>query len=79
LALGISNLNLKKFQDSGVPRIFAGRIFLQVESDGEAYYVNPVNMKMYYLGRPADAFRIMQELSLGITNLDLRQIAVGEE
>jgi hypothetical protein len=77
--LGISNLNLKKFQDSGVPRIFASRIFLQVESNGEAYYVNPVNMKMYYLGRPADAFRIMQELSLGITNLDLKQIAVGEE
>jgi parallel beta-helix repeat protein len=76
--LGISNANLKRFQDSGVPRTFAGRIFLQVESVGEAYYVNPIDLKMHYLGRPADAFRIMRELALGITNSDIRQITVGE-
>jgi parallel beta-helix repeat protein len=76
--LGISNANLKKFQDTGVPRAFAGRILLQVEANGEAYYVNPVDLKLHYLGRPADAFRIMRELSLGISNIDIRQISVGE-
>ena len=55
-----------------------GRILLQVESHGEAWYVNPVNSERYFMGRPADAFRIMRELSLGINNTDIRQIPVGE-
>lgn len=76
--LGISETNFAKFQKSGVPKQFAGRIFLRVQTHGEAYYVNPVDMKMYYLGRPADAFRIMQELALGISNINLRQIEVGD-
>lgn len=33
-----------------------GKILLQVESAGEAWYVNPDNEKRYYLGRPSDAF-----------------------
>ena len=45
-----------------------GRILLQVESKGEAWYVNPDNLKRYYLGRPDDAFKVMRELGLGITN-----------
>jgi len=45
----------------------AGRILLQVESHGEAWYVNPQNYKRYYLGRPDDAFALMKSLSLGIS------------
>ena len=52
----------------------AGKIFLQVQSYGEAWYVNPSDNKRYYLDRPQDAFRIMRQLSLGITNQDLNQI-----
>lgn len=47
---------------------YIGYIFLQVESKGEAYYYHPVDGKGYYLGRPADAFKIMRELSLGATH-----------
>lgn len=43
-----------------------GRILLQVQSRGEAWYINPADQKRYYLGRPADAFNIMQKLSLGV-------------
>jgi hypothetical protein len=43
----------------------SGRILLQVQSHGEAWYVNPANLKRYYLGRPDDAFAIMQKLGLG--------------
>ncbi|MBI4778966.1 hypothetical protein HY797_00745 [Candidatus Falkowbacteria bacterium] len=39
-----------------------GRILLQTESKGEAWYVNPVNKKRLYLGRTADAFAIMRNL-----------------
>ena len=54
-----------------------GKILLQVESKGEAWYINPDNLNRYYLGRPADAFRIMRELGLGITNSDLSKIPEG--
>ncbi|MFC1613202.1 fibronectin type III domain-containing protein [Patescibacteria group bacterium] len=54
-----------------------GKIMLQVESNGEAYYIHPSNEKMYYLGRPADAFSIMREQGQGITNDNLAKIQVG--
>jgi len=51
-----------------------GKILLKVEDDGRAYYVHPREEKMYYLGRPADAFRIMREQGVGITNSNLSRI-----
>lgn len=47
-----------------------GKIFIQVEGNGEAWYVNPVDGKRYFLGRPADAFSVMRDLGLGISNGD---------
>ena len=55
-----------------------GKILLDVEQNGEAYYIYPKDRKAYYLGRPADAFSVMRNLGLGITNSDVRKIAVGE-
>ncbi len=51
-----------------------GKIFLQVESHGEAWYVNPQDGKKYYMGRPADALKIMQYLGLGIADQNLNLI-----
>ena len=45
-----------------------GKIFLQVEGNGEAWYINPADSKRYFLGRPSDAFSVMRELGLGISN-----------
>jgi len=78
LGLGVSENNFLKFEKSGVPSSFSGRILLRVEKSGEAYYVNPVDLKMNFLGRPDDAFIIMRELALGITNYDIRQIPLSE-
>ena len=47
-----------------------GKIFLQVEAKGEAWYVNPADGRRYYLGRADDAYQIMRKLSLGISNKD---------
>jgi len=47
-----------------------GMILLDVESRGEAWYVYPETQERYYLGRPVDAFEMMRELSLGITDLE---------
>lgn len=52
----------------------AGRILLQVENGGEAWYVNPENYHRYYLARPDDAFSLMRELGLGISNADFETI-----
>ena len=55
-----------------------GKIFLQVEDKGQAWYVDPINKKRLYLGKPSSAFQIMRQLSTGITNRDLAKIETGE-
>jgi len=78
LGLGIKHSELNGYLNKKFPIRLSGKIMLDVEQNGEAYYVNPNNLKGYYLNRPADAFRIMRELGLGITNSDIRTIDVGE-
>lgn len=48
----------------------SGRILLDVESHGEAWYVHPESHKRYYLGRPEDAYQLMRKLGLGISEKD---------
>ena len=55
-----------------------GKILLKAEDSGRAYYVSPSKQEMYYLGRPADAFRVMREQGVGVTNSDLEKILVSE-
>ena len=51
-----------------------GKIFIQVESRGEAWYVNPSDGKRYFLARPADAFSIMRLLGAGVSNNDFSSL-----
>jgi hypothetical protein len=67
--LNISNIN--------VYNKLKGNILLKVQDAGKAYYVDPVNMKMYYLGRPSDAFTVMRQQGVGITNSNLKKIPIG--
>lgn len=60
------------------PARLSGLILLDVEKNGEAYYIYPKNNKKYYLGRPSDAFKIMNDLGQGISNLGLTDIPVGQ-
>lgn len=60
------------------PLHVVGKILIDVEDNGKAYYIYPQDKKAYYLGKPADAFKIMRSLGLGITNDDIRKIEVGE-
>ncbi|MFH1187479.1 MAG: hypothetical protein V1688_01300 [bacterium] len=41
-------------------------------------YVISKDLKGYFLNRPSDAFKVMRELGLEITNGDIRKIDVGE-
>ena len=38
-----------------------GKILLQVESNGEAFYLNPADNKRYYMGRPMDAYLLIKK------------------
>jgi hypothetical protein len=60
------------------PEHVLGRILIDVEDYGKAYYIYPKDKKAYYLGRPKDAFTVMQNLGLGISNEDIRKIKVGK-
>ncbi|MBU2566801.1 C39 family peptidase [Patescibacteria group bacterium] len=57
------------------PQRLSGMILLDVEKNGEAYYIYPKDRRKYYLGRPDDAFNIMRHLGLGISNHDLSYIS----
>lgn len=53
----------------------SGRILINVQGKGEAWYVNPADLKRHYLGRPTDAFNVMRRLGVGVTEKDFQQIA----
>lgn len=76
LGLGISEADYENFKNNAPQRI-RGRIMLRVLANGEAYYVDPLSGKFIYLGRPSDAFRIMREKALGITNINLSHMPIS--
>jgi len=52
----------------------SGKILLQVESYGRAWYVHPVEKTRYYLKNGEAAYELMRKKSLGISNKDLAKI-----
>ena len=82
LGLGIAEVDFQRLAMAGMPvegdielaRRLSGRIIIETEKNGEAWYIYPKDLKKYYLGRPQDAFGLMRELGLGITRDDLARI-----
>lgn len=56
----------------------SGRILLQVEQNGEAWYVVPSIEKRVYLGRPSDALNVMQTYGLGISESDFEHLNTND-
>jgi hypothetical protein len=56
---------------------YKGRILLDVEDYGRAYYIDTNLGEKHYLGKPSEAFNIMKNHGLGITKEDLEKILVG--
>lgn len=63
--------------DAGFASHLEGRILLQVESHGEAWYVYPEDHKRYYLGDGEAAYEVMRYLGLGITSANLAQVTIA--
>lgn len=55
----------------------AGRILIQAERNGEGWYVYPKTKQRYFLGRPSNAFSVMKQLGLGVTDANLEKIPVA--
>ncbi len=60
--------------DSELVKRLSGRILLQVESRGEAWYVNPTDGKRYYMNDGDAAYSLMRQKSLGISDSNLALI-----
>lgn len=56
-----------------------GKILLQVEQHGEAWYVYPLTCRRIYMADGDAAYQIMRFLGLGITDADLGRIRVGPD
>lgn len=85
LGLGISDADLAKIPvagdssvgDSALRTRLSGMILIQVEQNGEAWYVSPEDRRRWYLGRPADAFALMSSLGLGVSSSNLSLVPVA--
>ena len=60
--------------DKKLSKELAGKFYLQIEAHGEAWYINPADLKKYYLGSPSDTLQVIKQLGLGVKNSDLEKI-----
>lgn len=60
--------------DIGFAKKQVGKIFLQVQSRGEAWYINPKDAKKYYMADGNKAYNLMRNFGIGITNKNLDKI-----
>lgn len=71
-----SEKGLVKRVDKKLAAKLKGKILIQVESCGRAWYISPSDTKKYYLGRPTDAFEIMRKLGLGVKHEILKNTKI---
>jgi len=63
--------NLTADIDNELAQKLAGKILIQVENDGEAWYVYPVDLKRYYLGRPKNVLELKSLLGIALDSEEL--------
>lgn len=78
--LGITNADLVRLKAGNADLVsrLKGRIVLQVQEHGEAYYIHPVKGTVHYMKDGPAAYELMRYYSLGITNGDLSTIPEAE-
>ncbi|TSC56096.1 MAG: Uncharacterized protein G01um101418_463 [Parcubacteria group bacterium Gr01-1014_18] len=77
LSLGISSTDFVRLEagDSALNARLRGKIILEVENKGKAWYIHPDNGGMHYLADGDAAYQLMRNLSLGITRANLDTIS----
>ena len=84
MGLGITDGDLARIptkagqkSDAKLVNRLKGRILLQVQQHGEAWYINPVNGLRYYLANGDVAYKLMHDFALGISNDNLAKIPMN--
>lgn len=77
LALGATKADIVTFQKA-IPTRLLGKIMVAVDDLGKAYYLNPRDRKVYYLGSPANMLVVMKQTGVGIKNADLNKIIIAK-
>ena len=62
---------LSQNTNNDLAKKLTGKILLQIEANGEAWYVYPVDLKRYYLGRPSDINILVEKLGLALSNEEI--------
>ncbi|MFH1255578.1 MAG: hypothetical protein V1667_03885, partial [bacterium] len=65
-----NKINVKNKIDKNLSNKLKGKILLQVENHGEAWYVNPKTGSKHYMANGDEAYKIMRNLGIGITNIE---------
>ncbi len=68
------NRQLSGESSGNAPARLLGRILLQVQNHGEAWYVRKSDAKRYYMFDGTAAYEMMRSFSIGISDTDLAQI-----
>ena len=84
LGIGISNANLAKIPRNGTKdkgdqtmmNRLKGKILIQTQGKGEAWYVHLGHGKAVFLGTPSNAFKVLKKLGKGINNANLNKVPV---
>ncbi|MFZ4631863.1 MAG: trypsin-like peptidase domain-containing protein [Patescibacteria group bacterium] len=66
-------------EDLKLTKKLSGKILLQVEDGGKAWYVDSKSLNRYYLADGNAAYGALKKFGLGITNENLNKIPVGIE
>ena len=61
--------------DSALVSRLSGYILLQTQAHGEAWYLNPVSGKRYYMKDGPAAYQMMRSFGLGVSEADYAKIA----
>jgi len=64
--------------DKNLSNKMKGKILLQVESHGEAWYVDPKTSEKHYMADGNSAYSVMRNLGIGVTNKDLKKIQTNK-
>lgn len=70
----IKSPGVSKLSASVAPDNLKGKILLQVESHGEAWYINPKDGKRYYMANGGEALKIMKKFGVGMNNKDVEKM-----
>lgn len=67
---GLLFVSVSSVQAASLSQRLSGRILLQVQSHGEAWYINPRDNKRYYLGTPAETLTTIRQLAVGLSETE---------